>query len=209
MARMGRPKAELVLTAQERDQLEELVRRRSTPQALALRCRIVLACATGATNREVARQVGAEEHTVGKWRARFVRDRLPGLGDLPRPGGPRTVSDKQVAVVVRRTLESTPKNATHKTAAVKNWLLAHPRFHLHFTSTGSSWLNLVERWFAELTNKRIRRGVHTSVQALERDIRTWIKTWNEDPRPYVWVKPADEILERLASYLKRIPDSAD
>ncbi|WP_455710822.1 helix-turn-helix domain-containing protein [Streptomyces mutabilis] len=206
---MGRPKAELVLTAQERDQLEELVRRRSTPQALALRCRIVLACATGATNREVARQVGAEEHTVGKWRARFVRDRLPGLGDLPRPGGPRTVSDKQVAVVVRRTLESTPKNATHKTAAVKNWLLAHPRFHLHFTSTGSSWLNLVERWFAELTNKRIRRGVHTSVQALERDIRTWIKTWNEDPRPYVWVKPADEILERLASYLKRIPDSAD
>ncbi|MFE0420851.1 IS630 family transposase [Streptomyces tendae] len=360
---MGRPKAELVLTAQERDQLEELVRRRSTPQALALRCRIVLACATGATNREVARQVGAEEHTVGKWRARFVRDRLPGLGDLPRPGGPRTVSDEQVAVVVRRTLESTPKNATHwstramakemglsqstvsriwrafglqphrtetfklstdpyfidkvhdvvglyldppeqalvfcvdeksqiqalnrtqpvlpmmpgvpqrlthdyvragtttlfaalevstgkvigslhrrhrtaefkkflakldrevpaglhvhlvldnyathKTAAVKNWLLTHPRFHLHFTPTGSSWLNLVERWFAELTNKRIRRGVHTSVQALERDIRTWIKTWNEDPRPYVWVKPADEILERLASYLKRIPDSED
>lgn len=113
MARMGRPKAELVLTAQERDQLEELVRRRSTPQALALRCRIVLACATGATNREVARQAGAEEHTVGKWRARFVRDRLPGLGDLPRPGGPRTVSDEHVAVVVRRTLESTPKNATH------------------------------------------------------------------------------------------------
>jgi transposase len=362
---MGRPKAELVLTAQERDQLEELVRRRSTPQALALRCRIVLACATGATNREVARQVGAEEHTVGKWRTRFVRDRLPGLGDLPRLGGPRTVSDEQVAVVVRRTLESTPKNATHwstramakemglglsqstvsriwrafglqphrtetfklstdayfidkvhdvvglyldppeqaivfcvdeksqiqalnrtqpvlpmmpgvpqrlthdyvragtttlfaalevatgkvigslhrrhrtaefkkflakldrevpaglhvhlvldnyathKTAAVKSWLLAHPRFHLHFTPTGSSWLNLVERWFAELTNKRIRRGVHTSVQALERDIRTWIKTWNEDPRPYVWVKPADEILERLASYLKRIPDSED
>ncbi len=330
---------------------------------MALRCRIVLACATGATNREVARQVGAEEHTVGKWRARFVRDRLPGLGDLPRPGGPRTVSDEQVAVVVRRTLESTPKNATHwstramakemglsqstvsriwrafglqphrtetfklstdpyfidkvhdvvglyldppeqalvfcvdeksrlqalnrtqpvlpmmpgapqrlthdyvragtttlfaalevstgkvisslhrrhrpaefkkflakldrevaaglhvhvvldnyathKTAAVKNWLLPHPRFHLHFTPTGSSWLNLVERWFAELTNKRIRRGVHTSVQALERDIRTWIKTWNEDPRPHVWVKPADEILERLASYLKRIPDSEE
>ncbi|MGC0407450.1 transposase [Streptomyces sp. SAI-163] len=330
---------------------------------MALRCRIVLACATGATNREVARQVGAEEHTVGKWRARFVRDRLPGLVDLPRPGGPRTVSDEQVAVVVRRTLESTPKNATHwstramakemglsqstvsriwrafglqphrtetfklstdpyfidkvhdvvglyldqpeqalvfcvdeksrlqalnrtqpvlpmmpgapqrlthdyvragtttlfaalevstgkvisslhrrhrpaefkkflakldrevaaglhvhvvldnyathKTAAVKNWLLPHPRFHLHFTPTVSSWLNLVERWFAELTNKRIRRGVHTSVQALERDIRTWIKTWNEDPRPHVWVKPADEILERLASYLKRIPDSEE
>lgn len=67
----------------------------------------------------------------------------------------------------------------------------------------------MERWFTELTNKRTRRGVHTSVQALELDIRTWIKTWNEDPRPYVWVKPADEILERFASYLKRIPDSED
>lgn len=335
--------------------------RRSTPQALALRCRIVLACASGAANREVARQVGAEEHTVGKWRARFVRDRLQGLGDMPRPGGPRSVSDEQVAAVVKRTLDSTPKNATHwstramatqtglsqstvsriwrafglqphrsetfklstdayfvdkvhdvvglyldpperalvfcvdeksqiqaldrsqpvlpmmpgipqrtthdyvragtttlfaaldvttgavigslhrrhrteefkkflaklereippgldvhlvldnyathKTQAIKTWLIAHPRFHLHFTPTGSSWLNLVERWFAELTNKQIRRGVHKSVQALEKDIRTWIADWNTNPRPYVWTKTADEILERLASYLKRIPDS--
>jgi transposase len=358
---MGRPKAELVLSAEERARLEDLVRRRSTPQALAVRCRIVLACAAGATNREVARQVGVEEHTVGKWRARFVRDRLEGLGDLPRPGGPRSVSDEQVAAVVKKTLESKPKNATHwstramaremglsqssvsriwrafglqphrsetfklstdpffvdkvhdvvglyldpperalvfcvdeksqiqaldrsqpvlpmmpgvperathdyvragtttlfaalntatgqvigslhrrhraeefkkflvkldrevpagldvhlvldnyathKTPAIKKWLLAHPRFHVHFTPTGSSWLNLVERWFAELTSKRIRRGVHRSVQALERDIRAWIRNWNEDPKPYVWTKTADEILERLASYLKRIPDS--
>jgi transposase len=97
--------------------------------------------------------------------------------------------------------------ATHKTPAIKKWLLAHPRFHVHFTPTGSSWLNLVERWFAELTSKRIRRGVHRSVQALERDIRAWIRNWNEDPKPYVWTKTADEILERLASYLKRLPDS--
>ncbi|MET7886175.1 IS630 family transposase, partial [Streptomyces avermitilis] len=97
--------------------------------------------------------------------------------------------------------------ATHKTQAIKTWLIAHPRFHLHFTPTGSSWLNLVERWFAELTNKQIRRGVHKSVQALEKDIRTWIADWNTNPRPYVWTKTADEILERLASYLKRIPDS--
>ncbi|MFJ6686984.1 IS630 family transposase, partial [Streptomyces werraensis] len=89
------------------------------------------------------------------------------------------------------------------------WLLAHPRFHLHFTPTGSSWLNLVERWFAELTNKQIRRGVHRSVQALEKDIRTWIAAWNTDPKPYVWTKTADETLERLASYLNRIPDSED
>lgn len=97
--------------------------------------------------------------------------------------------------------------ATHKTPAIKKWLLAHPRFHLDFTPTGSSWLNLVERWFAELTNKQIRRGVHRSVQALEKDIRNWIAAWNTDPKPYVWTKTADEILERLASYLNRIPDS--
>ena len=97
--------------------------------------------------------------------------------------------------------------ATHKTPAIKAWLLAHPRFHLHFTPIGSSWLNLVERWFAELTNKQIRRGVHKSIQALEKDIRSWIAQWNTDPKPYVWTKTADEILERLASYLNRIPDS--
>jgi transposase len=99
--------------------------------------------------------------------------------------------------------------ATHKTPAVRKWLLAHPRFQLHFTPTGSSWLNLVERWFAELTNKKIRRGVHKSVQSLEDDIRAWIATWNTDPKPYVWTKTADEILERLAGYLNRIPDSGD
>ena len=97
--------------------------------------------------------------------------------------------------------------ATHKTPAVKTWLLAHPRFHLHFTPTGSSWLNLVERWFAELTNKQIRRGAHTSVQELEADIRAWIAAWNTEPRPYVWTKTTEEILERLAGYLNRIPDS--
>jgi transposase len=99
--------------------------------------------------------------------------------------------------------------ATHKTPAIKTWLLAHPRFHLHFTPTGSSWLNLVERWFAELTNKQVRRGVHKTVQALEKDIRACIAAWNTDPKPYVWTKTADAILERLASYLNRIPDSED
>ncbi|WP_229348728.1 IS630 family transposase [Streptomyces sp. UNOB3_S3] len=96
---------------------------------------------------------------------------------------------------------------THKTESVRRWLLAHPRFQLHFTPTGSSWLNLVERWFAELTNKKLRRGVHRSVQALERDIRNWIATWNDNPRPYVWTKTADQILESLAAYRRRINDS--
>ncbi|MFD8888874.1 IS630 family transposase [Streptomyces erythrochromogenes] len=358
---MGRPKAELVLTDEERAALEGWVRRRSTPQAWALRCRIILACADGATNKDVAVQVGSTPQAVGRWRARFVQYRIAGLGDMPRSGGPRTVTDEQVAALVAKTLEAVPKEATHwstrsmaketglsqstvsriwrafglqphrsetfklstdpyfvdkvhdvvglyldpperalvfcvdeksqiqaldrsqpvlpmmpavperrtadyvrhgtttlfaalevatgkvigslhrrhraeefkkflvkldkevpagleihlvldnyathKTPDVKKWLLAHPRFHLHFTPTGSSWLNLVERWFAELTNKQIRRGVHKSVQALEKDIRDWIATWNSDPKPYVWTKTADEILERLASYLNRIPDS--
>jgi len=98
--------------------------------------------------------------------------------------------------------------ATHKTPAIKRWLLRHPRFHLHFTPTGASWLNLVERWFAELTTKKIKRGAHTSVQGLERDIRGWVATWNEDPRPYVWVKTADQILASLARYCVRISESA-
>ncbi|WP_329373239.1 IS630 family transposase [Streptomyces sp. NBC_01483] len=360
---MGRPKAELRLSDEERAVLEGWVRGRSTPQAWALRCRIILACAEGASNKDVAAQLGSTPHAVGRWRARFVQYRIAGLGDMPRSGGPRTVTDEQVAAVVVKTLESTPKNATHwstrsmakemglsqssvsriwrafglqphrsetfklstdpyfvdkvhdvvglyldpperalvfcvdeksqiqaldrsqpvlpmmpgvperathdyvragtttlfaalevatgkvigslhrrhraeefkkflikldkevpagldvhlicdnyathKTPAIKKWLLAHPRFHLHFTPTGSSWLNLVERWFAALTNKQIRRSVHRSVQALEKDIRNWIAAWNTDPKPYVWTKTADEILERLASYLNRIPDSGD
>ncbi len=97
--------------------------------------------------------------------------------------------------------------ATHKTPEIRRWLLRHPRFHLHFIPMSYSWLNMVERWFAELTNKKIRRGVHRSVQALERDIRDWIEKWNDNPRPYVWVKTADEILKSIAHYCERISDS--
>ncbi|MDX3381446.1 IS630 family transposase [Streptomyces niveiscabiei] len=361
MARTGRPKAELVLTDDERETLARWARRRTSSQALALRCRIVLESATGATNKDVADRLGVEAHTVSRWRARFVRDRLDGLTDEPRPGGPRKISDDQVEEVVVRTLEAAPKDATHwstrsmakevglsqsavsriwrtfglkphlvntfklskdpqfiekvrdvvglylappehalvlcvdektqiqaldrsapvlpmmpgmperrthdyvrggvttlfaalntatgevigqihrrhravefrkflvridkevpdgldvhlicdnasthKTPAIQRWLTAHPRFHVHFTPTSSSWLNQVERWFGLLTDKQIRRGVHKNVQALEKDIRTWIKMWNEDPKPFVWTKTADEILERLAGYLNRIPDS--
>ncbi len=89
---------------------------------------------------------------------------------------------------------------THKTPTIKQWLLAHPRFHLHFTPTSPSWLNLVERWFAELTQKKLKRGVHRSVQALERDIRSWLTDWNDNPRPFVRTKTADEILDKVAAY---------
>jgi transposase len=97
--------------------------------------------------------------------------------------------------------------ATHKTPEIHRWLLRHPRFHLHFTPTSSSWINLVERWFAELTNRKLRRSAHRSVTELENDIRKWINEWNKNPKPFVWTKTADEILETLAAYCGLINDS--
>ena len=98
-------------------------------------------------------------------------------------------------------------SSTHKTPAIQKWLTAHPRFVLHFTPTSSSWLNLVERWFAELTNKKLRRGAHRSVGQLNADIRTWIQSWNDNPKPFVWTKTADQILESIARYCTRINES--
>ena len=97
--------------------------------------------------------------------------------------------------------------ATHKTPAIHRWLVAHPRFHLHFAPTYSSWLNLVERWFAEITTKWLRRSTHHSVKDLVASIRTWITNWNDDPKPFVWHKTTDEILDSLATYCQRITDS--
>jgi transposase len=96
--------------------------------------------------------------------------------------------------------------STHKTPAINDWLARHPRFHVHFTPTGSSWLNQVERWFAFLTTQLLRRSVHRSVVALEKDVREWIKNWNQDPKPFVWTKTAEEILDSLARYIARISD---
>ena len=93
---------------------------------------------------------------------------------------------------------------THKTPAIKAWLARHSRFHMHFTPTGSSWINQVERWFGFLTEQMIRRGNHSSVQALERDIRAWIADWKTHPRPFVWTKTAEEILDSLARLCARI-----
>jgi transposase len=95
-------------------------------------------------------------------------------------------------------------SSTHKTPEIHRWLVRHPRFTLHFTPTYSSWLNLVERWFAELTNKWLRRGTHRSTKELEAAIAAWIDTWNADPRPFVWHKTADEILDSLATYLSAV-----
>jgi transposase len=99
--------------------------------------------------------------------------------------------------------------ANCKTPEIQAWLARHPRFTIHFTPTGSSWINQVERWFGYLTDQMLRRGVHKSVQALEADIRNWIERWNQDPRPFAWVKTAEEILESLARYLEKISLAAE
>ncbi|MBZ4523276.1 IS630 family transposase, partial [Mycobacterium avium] len=359
VAKAGRPKTELALTDDECETLAWWARRPKSSQQVALRSRIVLECASGASNTEVAQRLGVSRPTVGKWRSRFVERGLEGLVDEPRPGGPRTIGDDRIEEVLVATLERQPADATHwsralmaaecglskstvgriwkafrlqphlvdtfkisndpqfvdkvrdvvglyldppdkalvlcvdeksqiqaldrsapvlpmmpgmperrshdyvrhgittlfaaldvatgeiigsihrrhrteefkkfltkldkqvpadlhvhlicdnlsthKAPAVTKWLVAHPRFHMHFTPTYSSWLNQVERWFALLTDKKLRRGVHRSIQALEKDIRNWIDTWNKDPQPFIWTKTADEILERLTAYCQRIP----
>src|ERR1700693_2874364 len=351
----------VVLSDDERETLERWARRPKSAQALALRCRIVLACADGGHNFEVAQRLGIASVTVGKWRRRFLAQRLEGLHDEPRPGAPLRIPDDAVEAVVVKTLEGPPLAAprwstrsmakatgmsqsavsriwrafglkphlietfklspdplfvekvrdvvglyinppegalvlcvdektqiqaldrtspvlplrpglperrthdyvrggttnlyaaldvasghviadmtdrhravefrrflnlinrsvpedldvhlvvdnvsTHKTPEIQKWLVRHPRFHLHFTPTYSSWMNLVERWFAELTEKWLRRGTHRSTKELVASIRTWITNWNDNPKPYVWHKTADQILDSLASYCQRINDS--
>jgi transposase len=338
--------------------LKVWVRRRKSAQGLALRSQIVLSCATGVTNKEVAAQLGISMPTVGKWRSRFIDSRLDGLVDEPRSGRKPTITAEQVEDVVVATLESTPEHATHwsrkkmaersglskstigriwkgfglkphlvdgfklsndplfvdkvydvaglylnppeaavvlcvdeksqvqalgrsqpafpmmpgmpekrthdyvrngttslfaafniddgtvisslhrrhrsiefkkfltkidaqvpadlavhlicdnysthKSPAVKTWLQAHPRFQIHFTPTYSSWLNQVERFFAFVTEDLLQRSHHNTVQQLEADIRAWIKDWNTHPKPFIWTKSADEILESLGRLLKRI-----
>src|SRR4029450_12569869 len=109
----GRPIAPLVLSGQERADLERQVRRHRVARSLSERCRVILRCADGLASKDVADELGLHEHTVGKWRRRFLRDRVEGLLDEGRPGRPRTINDDQVAAVIERTLRSTPDDATH------------------------------------------------------------------------------------------------
>ena len=353
--------ATLTLSTDENNQLVAWTRRRKTAQALALRSRIVLACARDKRNGEVARDLAVTPQTVGKWRRRFLEQRLEGLLDEPRPGQPRRIGDTEVERVVALTLESLPRAATHwstrlmakevrlnqtavsriwrafglqphrqetfklstdplfvdkvrdivglymnppscavvlcvdeksqiqalsrsqpmlplsfgvpsrrthdymrhgttslfaalelatgkvigqlhrrhrsseflkflrtidqnvpaaldvhlildnygthKTPAIRRWLARHPRFHVHFTPTSASWLNLVERWFALLTERQIKRGSHRNTRELESAIRDYLAIYNKEPKPFVWTKSADEILQSVARFCKRINDS--
>lgn len=173
MARTGRPKAVLELTDDEREQLTRWARRAKSAQALALRSRIVLGCAEGLSNCDVAERERGNQATVGKWRRRFVEGRMDGLVDDPRPGRPPSITA---------------------------WLARHPRFHMHYTPTYSSWINQVERFFAYITADLLQRSDHRSVHALEADIRAWIAAWNENPKPFIWTKTAEQILEKLDDY---------
>jgi transposase/transcriptional regulator with XRE-family HTH domain/DNA-binding CsgD family transcriptional regulator len=140
-----------------------------------------------------------KSHRAKEW-IKFLEEidkQVPQLAEPDEPGGePHALEIHIVA----------DNYATHKTPAVQQWLARHPRFHIHFTPTSSSWLNQVERWFGLLTEKLLRRGVHKSVRQLEKDILAWVDTWNEDPKPFIWTKSAEEILESLGRLLRRIKD---
>jgi transposase len=126
----------------------------------------------------------------------------------PEPGGgvPQVPRRLDKAVPAELDVHLICDNlATHKTPTIRDWLARHPRFHLHFTPTESSWINQVERWFGLLTDQLIRRGVHQSVVALENDVRAWINNWNKDPKPFVWTKTAEDILPSLANTSRRSP----
>jgi transposase len=360
--RHGRPSERVVVSPSERTTLEQWARRRTTAQGLAQRARIVLMAATGASDTQLAAELGITRQTVGRWRRRFLARRLDGLLDEPRPGAPRRLSDAVVERVLTRTLETTPRDATHwstrsmartvgvsqsgvarmwrafalqphrvetfklskdplfidkvrdivglylappdralvlgvdektqiqaldrtapilplrpgqaerrthdyvrygttslfaalnvktgtvigecharhravefrqfldtidasvptdldvhlildnyathKTAMIRRWLAKRPRYHVHFTPTSASWLNLVERWFAALTEKQIRRGAHRSTRELITAIRQYVTVTNETPKPFVWHKTADHILASVARYCQRTSDTA-
>jgi transposase len=237
--RTGRPVAKIELSAELASILEGYTHRRKTAQALAVRARIVLGCASGLSNKAVAARERVTAQTVGKWRRRFLERTQPLLPmrpgqverrshDYERHGTTSLFAALDIAtghvigrcyqrhraVEFRKFLteveQAVPADldihlvldnyATHKAPPVKAWLARHPRYHLHFTPTSASWLNQVERWFALLGDKQIKRGVHRSIRDLKADIATFIQVHNADPKPFIWTKTADAILQTIARY---------
>lgn len=355
--RRGRPVTQIELTPHERDYLESLSRRRTAPAKEVERAKMVLLAAQGHSNKFISERLGVKGHTVGRWRKRFADGGIAALSELPRSGRPPSISDEQVAEVVRKTLEekpdasthwstrkmaaatglsqtsickiwrafqlqphrsesftlskdpyfvekvhdvvglymSPPDNAlvfcvdeksqiqalersqpilplrpgcaerqthdyyrhgttslfaaldvatgrvisslkerhrsreflaflkqierevpkgldihvvldnyaTHKTVEVNQWLEKRPHWHLHFTPTHSSWLNQVERFFALITNERIRRGSFRATKELKQAINEYIDKHNENPKPFVWSATADQILGKVAQLCRR------
>lgn len=356
----GRPKPQLVVAEDVREFLARIVRAPTSAQRDVLRARMILLSSQGLTNHAVGEKLGVTGQTVGKWRQRFIDFGVPGLTDAPRPKEPLRLSDRAVTEIVRATLETKPRGATHwstrlmakhagvsqstvskiwrafrlkphrqstfslsndenftakvrdvvglymnppdhavvlcvdeksqvqalergqlvlpmtigrseratptymrhgttslfaaldvasghvigrcyrqhrseeflkflkhvdgtvpkeldvhlvldnlsthNTPAVLGWRRRHPRFHFHFTPTYSSWLNLVERWFALLTERQLKRGVHRSTYALECAIRDFIDAHNEDPKPFVWTRSADQILSGVSRLCENLLD---
>jgi transposase len=173
----------LPVTDEQRRALEVMARSTSLPHRKVVQAKALLLAGDGVSNEDIARRCDTTPDTVRRWRARFAESGVAGVGVIAAGRGRKPSVPAEV----------------HKHADVKQWL-DHPkraRFHLHFTPTSASWLNLVERWFKELTDKRLRRGVFTSVKDLTEAIQVWVKHWNDHPRPFVWHKTAAEIIAKV------------
>jgi len=217
---------EIVLASEERETLERWARRPKTSQRLGLRSRIVPGAAAGEENKSIAARLGCKRGDGGQV-AQPVRDAPPRRARRRAAAGAASgnviaqMTPRHRSEEFRRFLnlidEEVPQGldvhvvlgnvSTHKTPTIQRRLLRHPRFSFHFTPTYSSWTNLVERWFSELTTKRLRRGADTSVKDLTDSIQQWTDNWNRAPEPFTWHKSADDIFKTMASYLQRIPQT--
>ena len=186
-------------------------------RSAAFRARIVLECAGGASNAAVAAKLHTTGFTVGLWRNRFIAEGVTSLfaaldiatgrvlGKCYRRHRSVEFLDflNKIDAAVPADLDIhlvLDNYGTHKTALVRRWLQKRTRYHLHFTPTHASWLNQVERWFALLTQRQIKRGSHSSVQELEAAIREFITAHNQQPKPFRWTKSADQILASIARF---------
>jgi transposase len=202
---------DITLTDSERTTLQKWSRGRSTPTLLVVRAKIVLAAADGRRSDEIAAELGCTPRTVGTWRNRFAKERLAGMPRHRHQEWLKFLKKIDAESPVDLQLHLIVDNyATHKHPKVEAWLKRHPRFHIHFTPTSSSWLNVIERWFREITQKRIRRGVFHSVPQLIDAIQSFIAEHNRSPQSFKWTAKAADILEkvhRARAALDKVPSA--
>ena len=191
---VGRPVAAVVLSEEERAYLERQVRRHRIARSMAERCRMILRCAAGLPNKVVAAELGVHEHTVGKWRRRFVKDRVEGLWDEPRPGRPRTIADEAVAHVIERTLTATPADATHWSlrSMAKASGLSHTTIRRIWTAFGLQppRAEPVHRSGAPLFGEKVRDILGLYLAPPDRAVGLWVDDKSQlqalDRAPPVW-----------------------